>query len=72
MVSNTGDPKVARLAELLLKPMNFKSYYDPDPAGKPPGGLLRGRFWLDRPPTPTDTVEGNYLGVGPKVHYTGY
>ena len=73
VVSNAaGDVKVARLAEQLLEPMNFKIYYDPNPPGKPPGGLLRGGFWPEKPPTPPDTVEGNYLGVGPNVFYTGF
>ena len=72
VVSNAGDSRVAQLAEQLLKPMNFKAYYDPSPPGKPPGGLLRGGFWPEKPPTPSDTVEGNYLGVGPNVFYTGF
>lgn len=72
VVKNSGDPAAARLAEKLLEPMNFKAYYDPNPAGKPPGGLLRGGFWPVQPPTPTDTIADNYLGVGPDVHYTSF
>ena len=66
VVSNAGDPGWRGSRKQLLEPMNFKAYYDPNPPGKPPGGLLRGGFWPVKPPTPTDTVAGNYLGVGPE------
>ena len=67
MVVRNAEPRVARLANALLRKMNFGMFYNKD-ARPGIGGLLRGGFW-DAPPA-GGFVKGNYLGNGPDVFYT--
>ena len=53
--------------------MNFAAFYNPDARPDLQVGLLRGGFWDGaKPPSETSAVEGNYLGSGPNVWYTGF
>lgn len=70
MVVENADRAAARLARRVLEPMNFAAYYNPTPRPGLGAGLLRGGFWEADPPA--GSVEGNYLGRGPNVFYTGF
>jgi hypothetical protein len=67
MFVRNAEPRVARLANSLLRRMNFGMFYDKE-ARPGIGGLLRGGFWDATPPG--GSVLGNYLGNGPDVFYT--
>lgn len=69
MVLRNAVPEVRAQAQQLLDPMNFAFYYDPVGRGPDvPAGLMRGGFWDETPPG--CAITGNYLGIGPEVHYT--
>ncbi|GAA3630583.1 glucoamylase family protein [Microlunatus ginsengisoli] len=72
VLGNAAEPSIGRRALRLLEPMDFRAYYNPTPRPDLPVGLLRGGFWPEKPPTPSDTVEANYLGRGPNVFYTNF
>ena len=68
MVVRTAEPRVAALADRLLRPMNFAVFYDKAARPGVAAGLLRGGFYDVKPVV--ETVQGNYLGTGPDVFYT--
>ncbi|MFE4196547.1 glucoamylase family protein [Paenarthrobacter sp. NPDC056912] len=68
MVVRNAEPKVAALANSILKRMDFGIFYNKDARPGVAAGLLRGGFY-DVKPT-VGTVQGNYLGKGPDVYYT--
>lgn len=68
VVVGNAEPSLRGLADSILKPMNFKAYYNPEPRPGMKAGLLRGGFWDEKPPR--EHVEGNHLGEGPNVFYT--
>lgn len=74
IVVQNADRATSRLAGHILDRMNFKVFYNPTArTANVPVGLLRGGFWDgDKPPSETTAVEGNYLGSGPNVWYTGF
>lgn len=68
MVVRNAEPRVAVLANGLLRRMNFAVYYDKLARPGVAAGLLRGGFYDVEPAVAT--VAGNYLGTGPDVFYT--
>ena len=68
MVVRNAEPRAARLANNLLRKMNFGMFYNKDARPGIGAGLLRGGFWDAKPAV--NTAEGNYLGNGPDVFYT--
>jgi len=68
MVVRNAEPRVAGLANGLLRRMNFAVYYNKAARPGVAAGLLRGGFYDVKPVV--DTVQGNYLGKGPDVFYT--
>jgi hypothetical protein len=68
MVVRNAEPRVAGLANGLLRRMNFAMYYNKAARPGVAAGLLRGGFYDVKPVV--DTVQGNYLGKGPDVFYT--
>ena len=71
MVVGNADPANARLAHEVLRPMNFKAYYNPT-VGVGGAGLMKGGFW-DGEPKPGEAIQvGNFLGSGPDVSYTAF
>ncbi len=73
MVVQNADRPNAALAKRLSERMDFAAFYNPDARPDMRAGLLRGGFWDGvRPPDQTSAVEGNYLGRGPNVWYTGF
>jgi hypothetical protein len=68
MVVRNAEPGVARLANSILKKMNFGMFYNKDARPQAAAGLLRGGFWDGT--HPDGFVLGNYLGTGPDVFYT--
>jgi Putative glucoamylase/Protein of unknown function (DUF3131) len=68
MVVRNAEPGVAKLANGLLKKMNFGMFYNKDARPEAAAGLLRGGFWDGT--HPDGFVVGNYLGTGPDVFYT--
>ena len=71
MVVQNADRASARLARKLSDRMNFAAFYNPVARADLGVGLMRGGFWDALPPN-GDAVEGNYLGAGPNVWYTGF
>jgi hypothetical protein len=73
MVIQNADRATSRLAKQISDRMNFAAFYNPDARADLKVGLLRGGFWDGaKPPNETTAVEGNYLGSGPNVWYTGF
>jgi hypothetical protein len=68
MVTRTAEPRLAREANALLKPMDFGFFYDEAAANSGGAGLIRGGFWVEAPPG--CSVQGNLRGRGPDVFYT--
>lgn len=77
MLVQNADPANRRLAKKLSDRMNFAAYYDKNTrtdtidGQQIVRGLMRGGFWPDKP-SDSAAVEGNYLGQGPNVWYTGH
>ena len=69
LLVSRADPRLARQADALRRPMDFGFYYDAKENA--PGGQIRGGFWDDDPNDPA-AVKGNYRGRGPDVWYTGH
>src|SRR6185436_8631545 len=72
MVVQHADRTTSRLAQRLSNRMNFAAFYNPDARANPQVGLMRGGFWDGVVPPDQIAVEGNYLGRGPNVSYTGF
>ncbi len=73
IVVRNADPVNAWRADQLLRGMNFKAYYNPQPRPDAQIGLLRGGFWDGAVPPDQTPVVDNYLGDGsPDVSYTGF
>ncbi|MFP5018980.1 hypothetical protein ACKLTP_18670, partial [Paenarthrobacter ureafaciens] len=68
MVVRNAEPKVAALANSILRRMDFGIFYNKDARPGVGAGLLRGGFYDQKPDV--GTVQGNYLGKGPDVFYT--
>ncbi len=68
MVTRTAEPRLAKQANALLKPMDFGFYYDETAANSGGAGLIRGGFWVVAPPG--CSAQGNLRGRGPDVFYT--
>ncbi|HEY5880511.1 MAG TPA: DUF3131 domain-containing protein [Nakamurella sp.] len=73
IVVQNADRPTSYLAQQISDRMNFAVFYNPDARPDLQVGLLRGGFWDGvKPPNETSAVEGNYLGSGPNVWYTGF
>ncbi|MET0788514.1 MAG: glucoamylase family protein [Cellulomonas sp.] len=74
MVVRTAEPSLRRQVDVLLDPMDFGAFYDAAAVAYPGAapGLMRGGFWVDPPPPPTNGSCGNVPGTweGSPVAFT--
>jgi Putative glucoamylase/Protein of unknown function (DUF3131) len=68
MVTRNAEPRLAKQANALLKPMDFGFFYDQTASNSGGAGLIRGGFW-DELPTGC-SAQGNLRQRGPDVFYT--
>jgi hypothetical protein len=68
MVTRNAEPRLAKQANALLKPMDFGFFYDATAANSGGAGLIRGGFWDEKPAE--CSVPGNLRGGVTQVFYT--
>jgi hypothetical protein len=68
MITRNAEPRLAKQANALLKPMDFGFYYDETAPNSGGAGQIRGGFWDEKPAG--CSVPGNLRDRGPDVFYT--